>query len=318
MQIGSTKFIYCSILFNCINILLFINDLPEWIQDVKVSLFADDVRFAKIVRTEGDIATLQNAINRLKSWCDANRLHLNISKCAIMTFNRGKNQITTDYLYGSHTFDRVTEHKDLGVLMDAKLSFLKHLYMVSSKASAALGFLRRFCHDISDIPTLKSLYYALVQSHIEYCNIVWLPFYDVHKNKIESILKQFSMYARREFPSIANNFKITPYHQRLAELNMTSLNRRRVNTAITFLYDVIHSNSSCPSIRDAVTLNDNAQNLRRAEQIKINDRALRLSLSAPITQICKFTNQAQIDINTPNRSAFISMVKKAPDSLFGI
>lgn len=38
---------------------------------------------------------------------------------------------------GDRTFERVTEYKDLCVLIDRKLTFAKHIEMVKSKATAA-------------------------------------------------------------------------------------------------------------------------------------------------------------------------------------
>jgi len=131
-------------------------------------LFADDVKIAKIIKSPEDVVIFQQAINRLKDWCDKNALHLNLDKCVVLSICKNNERTNMDFTYGEHTLKRVTEHKDLGVLIDKKLSFAKHIDMVTSKATAALGFVKRFCYDIMDTNTLKSLYYALVQSHLDY------------------------------------------------------------------------------------------------------------------------------------------------------
>lgn len=69
---------------------------------------------------------------------------------------------------------------------------------------------------------------------------------DVHKNKIESILRQFWMFALREYPNPENIYRIAPYNERLLEPNMHSLQRRRLNSAILFVFDIIHNNIHCP------------------------------------------------------------------------
>ena len=163
--------------------LLFINDLPEELRDVFIAMYADDVKIAKIIKSQQDADTLQAAINRLKLWCDENQLHLNLDKCVVLTICRSHNKLDTDYSYGNHIFGRVSEHKDLGVIIDSKLKFNKHIDAMTAKAYAALGFLKRFCSDITDTTTLKTLYYALVRSHLEYCSVVWQPFYDVYSKK---------------------------------------------------------------------------------------------------------------------------------------
>lgn len=39
---------------------------------------------------------------------------------------------------------------------------------------------------------IVSVYYVLVQSHLEYCNVVLLPPFNIQKKKIERVLKQFT------------------------------------------------------------------------------------------------------------------------------
>ena len=227
--------------------LLFINDIVDEMDDVFISLFADDVKIARIIHSNADTKILQRAIDKLKAWCDTNNLHLNLDKCAVLIITmKKKGIITTGYTYGDYVYKHVSQHKDLGVIIDQKLNFINHIDAITSKATAALGFIKRFCYDITDIQTLKTLYYALVQSHLEYCNVVWLPTYAVHIDKIESVLKKFTQFARREYRTEANSYRITDYRKRLEALNMTSLERRRVNASIVFMYDIVNGNANCP------------------------------------------------------------------------
>lgn len=284
-----------------------------------ILLYADDIKIARIIKQHDDTAILQHAIDKLKDWCDCNQLHLNLDKCAVLTINKSRSNIMTDYLYGGYKFKRVNEHKDLGVLIDNKLSFTKHIESTTSKATAALGFVKRFCHDINDRQTLKSLYFALVQSHLDYCSVVWLPFFDIHKNKIESIQKQFTMFALKEYPSEANGYQIKSYSARLSELNMISLHRRRINSSIVLIYDILNSHTNCPSVRDFMELNSNSRNLRRIEYIKITDKHMKLSLAAPITQMCRYANLThECFSQSSSRSNFITLLHKVPNAQFGL
>ena len=280
-------------------------------------MYADDVLISNIIKTEADCLVLQHATDKLKNWCEVNSLHLNLNKCSVMSINRGRESIINDYTYGDHIFERVTEMKLLGVLFDKKLSFAKHIDMVTSKASAALGFVKRFCYDIRDTRTLKSLYYALVQSHLEYCSTVWLPFHKVYKDKIESIQKQFTMFALKEYPSEQNQFRITPYDQRLSKLGMTSLRRRRVNASMTYAYDVLNGTANCPLVRENVSFNPDRA-LRHSERIKVTDKHMKLNLEAPITQVCKIANMASDTfVSSASRKQFVSSTRRLDDATFG-
>ena len=296
--------------------LLFIDDIVGGMEDVFISLFADDVKIAKAIKTTQDVAILQSAIDKLRSWCNENDLHLNLDKCAVLTINKGRKIIDANYLYGDYIFKRVTEHKDLGVIIDNKLKFASHIDSITSRATAALGFIKRFCYDIRDLQTLKSLYYALVQSHLEYCSVVWLSFEKIYKDKIESILKQFTMFARREYPSASNNYRITSYDKRLSALDMASLGRRRINTSIIYIYDVINGHANCPSIRSGINVNiDNR--FRQNEYIKIIDKNMKLALKLPLTQMCRSANKvADIFTESSSKNNFISKLRATPNVLF--
>ena len=298
--------------------LLFINDIASIVDDVTlISLFADDIRITRTIKSTNDILSLQRIINRLKQWCDENDLHLNLDKCAILSIHRGWNPISTSYFYGNYEFKRVSEHRDLGVIIDNKLSFTSHIEFIVSKATSALGFLKRFCYDIRDLSTLKAIYYALVQSNLEYCSIVWSPFYAVYSKKIESVLKQFSMFALREYARRSRNFHIPSFKNRLERLNMISLFRRRINSSIIFVYDLMMGNSHCPLVLNIIHRNHNQRNIRRIETFRIIDTCLARSHDASITQICKWANCIDSKLfNFTSRSIFKRELVKTEDTLF--
>lgn len=83
--------------------LLFINDIVDDMGDVFISLFADDVKIAKAIKSTQDVACLQASFDKLKTWCDEYDLHLNLDKCAVLTINRGRNVIDANYCLGDQS-----------------------------------------------------------------------------------------------------------------------------------------------------------------------------------------------------------------------
>lgn len=300
--------------------LLFINDIVDEMDDVFISLFADDVKIAKIIHSNADAIVLQQTIDKLKVWCDVNSLHLNLDKCSVLTITtKKKDIIITDYKYGDYIFEHVSEHKDLGVIIDRKLSFIKHIEAISSKATAALGFIKRFCYDINDVQTLKTLYFALVQSHLEYCNVVWLPTYAVHIDKIERVLKQFTQFARKEYPTVANGYKITEYKERLRALSMSSLERRRVNASIVFMYDIVNGTANCPNVRNDIAIGESMRTLRHTDYLKIKDNLMDKQIRAQLPQMCKYSNKVANQFQSAtSRSNFISSVRNEQSQKFSL
>lgn len=301
--------------------LLFINDIAEKFgDDIFLSLFADDLKIAVVIRTHHDTVKLQTAIEQLREWCNENDLHLNLNKCCIMSISNKLELIDGHYCYGSQQFQRVQQQKDLGVIIDAKMKFNGHIDAITSKAASTLGFVKRFCHDVREVNVRKSLFYSLVQSVLEYCSIVCFPFYECYKDKIESVLVQFTMYALNEYPNANNDYKITNYNGRLGKLEMISLQRRRINTALMFIYDLVYENLHCPLLREEIAINENHRNLRHSTftPFSIRDKHLKLHVTAPINQACNLANIVKQLFLTPvSRNSFKNSIKSLNDGVFG-
>lgn len=297
--------------------LLFINDLPSIAtDDTLISMFADDVRIAKTIRSPNDALILQATINRLKDWCSSNDLHLNLNKCAVLTLHKSRSWSRYLYTFGDHSFAVSDQQRDLGVLIDSKLSFVSHVDWIISKSTASLGFVKRFCRDIGDQDTIKAIYFALVQSHLDYCCPVWFAIPTNKADSIESVQRQFTMFALRQYPNANNNYLIDSYLMRMSSLNLVSLSRRRVNFCLLFLYDLINGLVNCPYVKTLVNLNTaNVRNLRSPELFRITNSLAR-DYHAPITLICKMANKVKhLYIGCDCRSSFKRALFAIPDEM---
>ncbi|CAG5090732.1 Protein of unknown function [Cotesia congregata] len=85
----------------------------------------------------------------------------------------------------------VIYHTDLGVTFDNKLTFQPHINKVLKGSWKMLGFVTRSSRNLHTIKAMKSIYYSLLRSRLEYASIVWSPIYDVYSNKIDKIQKKF-------------------------------------------------------------------------------------------------------------------------------
>ena len=108
-----------------------INDLPLLLEhhslDVRVSMFADDMKLSRIITTLDDAAILQKAIDKTFEWCNNNAMSLNINKCKVISFKRRKVLIETEYNIDNQSLMKVDHIRDLGVILDSKLNFKKHI-----------------------------------------------------------------------------------------------------------------------------------------------------------------------------------------------
>lgn len=148
---------------------IFFNDSDPGTDHVFSINFADNKKIGLIIKSLSDAQKLQDAINEFVSWCDSNRLDINLSKCKIITYNskNKKNRVHFDYCIRGHKIDRVTEIKDLGIMMDENLQFNKHLEYITNKAKNALYFVQRQSYKL-DHDVVRILYTSLVSSNLEF------------------------------------------------------------------------------------------------------------------------------------------------------
>ena len=158
-----------------LSFLLYINDLPNCTKS-KVSLFADDI-FLKM--ESANLSELRIQANKemknISNWLIANKLTLNIKKSKYMIIGKRKNIPTEEFslvLDGTEEILRCKEYKYLGVIIDDKLTWKSHIQLICEKIGKTCGALAKLRHCVNS-STLKSVYYALVFSHLQYCNKVW-------------------------------------------------------------------------------------------------------------------------------------------------
>jgi hypothetical protein len=101
----------------------------------------------------------------------------------VITFSRAKVQVTYDYSLNGQNLEKVSVIRDLGVLMDSKLTFS----VTVSKARQMLGFLIRVGRDFRDPYALESLYVSLVRSKLEYESCVWMLYQNGRIARLERV-----------------------------------------------------------------------------------------------------------------------------------
>lgn len=226
-----------------------INDLPKFIVHTSKLLFADDLKLFTEIKTTIDGDRLQKDLNSLELWCSSNCFNVNAKKCSTMSFARIKNPLAIKYKLNNICINRLTIVKDLGVTFDIGLSFNDHINAITKKAFNILGFLKRFCNNFNDPYTLKTLYCSLIRSRLEYCSVVWNPAYEIASSRIESIQKQFLLYALRNL-KWDPGYSIPSYENRLMLLDMQSLKKRRDISDLIFVHDILSEKVNSVEIKN--------------------------------------------------------------------
>lgn len=222
--------------------ILFINDLPAYLDsDLGLLMFADDCKMFHLIESMADCRHLQENLNKFMDYCTMFGLRINLDKCQKITFGRNVvGKIQHNYHLGNHTLDEVSVVKDLGVMLDSKLTFDIHIDHIYNKSLRMLGFVFRTCKPFTNLNAVKTVYFAFVRSHLEYCSPVWNPRMVKHSTLLEKIQRKFMRYLYNKRLILAGS----EFHYRpaLTELNLRTLESRRRVSDIHHLLGVAFGN----------------------------------------------------------------------------
>jgi hypothetical protein len=216
---------------------MYINDLPRHAQST-VRIFADDTKLF----TQSDNApareTLQQDLNSLQEWSKDWQLIFHPQKCCVLRlgqcdeepryFMEGKDSNGDKC---THALSVTTSERDLGVIVDSKLTFKDHVAQATAKANRTLGVIRR-SFDYLNEATFVQLYKSLVRPILEYGHSVWQP----HQKGLQSDVEDVQRRATKLIASLKNK----PYPERLAALELPSLEHRRMRGDMIDLYKYMH------------------------------------------------------------------------------
>ena len=103
--------------------IIYINDLPDILKHSKPLLFADDTKLYFNVDCVEKCNLIQSDLNALTNWCQKWKLDLNINKCKVLSVTNARKPIKHDYFISGKVLHRVSELKDLGIIIHKKLSW---------------------------------------------------------------------------------------------------------------------------------------------------------------------------------------------------
>ena len=269
--------------------LLYINDIVSCISSDKL-LFADDLKIYRNVSSPEDCSCLQSDIESINDWCIQNRLKLNLAKTTVITYTRKQQPVIFDYHVNNIPLSRATEIKDLGVKFDSSLTFNYHVNELASSCFKILGFIFRTCKSFKNINTFKSLFYSLIRSKLEYCCIVWSPFYQADISRIESLQRTFLKYltfiCEGSYPARGVEYRLL-----LNKFDCCSLLNRRLIMCAKFLFDIVNNKVDCSFILAKITFLVPRINARDSLLFYCDTPSSNMLVKSPIYNMCNLYNK---------------------------
>ena len=262
--------------------LLFIIDLPKHVKESILQSFADDTRLWKQIKRIEDCFELQADLDRLVRYFRLNKLELNVLKTKFVSFHRGSLKFNYKYSIDNEKIERVDVIRDLGVILDRKLNFKAHIEYITAKARSILAWIKRFGYEFEDPWTIKRLFSTFVLPIVEYASQVWNPYTQYMIARVESIQKQFLLFALRKM-KWAHRFRRPPYECRLLELQMITLEERRKIAQISLAHNVLCGQTSSQYILRRIKI--------RTPRHRVDPAAKTDFLSLPIRNIAYFEHE---------------------------
>ena len=226
--------------------LIYLNDIDSSIKhDCTLRSFADDSRLFKSISSYQDALSLQKDLHIVILWATENNMALHEDKFEVLQYsssinNHAKslfeilpfNEYARNYSTSDDCLLTPTDQvKDLGIYMSSQLHFSSHINLIvdkaCSKAAWALSIFR--CRNRE---TMMTLYKSMVRPLLEYCCPLW------HPSKIFDI--QSLENVQRTFTSKISGLANLCYWDRLKQLNLMSLQRRRERFCIIYMWKILN------------------------------------------------------------------------------
>ena len=152
--------------------LILINDIPEVCESNEILLCADD---AKMLKSSSQ-ALFQLDVDSLVEWCSDNSMVLNATKCCVLSIGRHGSPDITMILGASVQW--TVKQKDLGIIVDEKLSWDAHISEKLSKALKTFYLIRRNCCVRS--PQAKTaMYKSMIIPVLAFGSQAWHPNFSI-------------------------------------------------------------------------------------------------------------------------------------------
>ena len=173
--------------------LVYINDIVNSSKLLRFSLFADDTF---VLISHKNLQTLFSSASReivnVSLWFKANKLALNTSKTNFMLFRSRKKRVPQSLpllSIDNIPISQLHDIKFLGVMINEHLDWSSHITRISKCISRSVGILFKLRY-ILPSNVLKLIYFALIHSHLNYCNHIWGNTYATHIDRLHVLQKK--------------------------------------------------------------------------------------------------------------------------------
>ena len=173
--------------------ILYINDIEHVSDIIKPILFADDT---SLFHSHACFNTLIQEVNiqlhKFSTWFNTNKLSLNTKKSNFIIFTpNGKkyNISEAEININGSKIKHVKCTTFLGITIDEHLDWKVHIDNLSNKIARNVGVLNKLKHFLPAY-IMKTLYSTLIESHLQYCTLLWANSHVTNIRKLQLLQKK--------------------------------------------------------------------------------------------------------------------------------
>ena len=292
-----------SLLFN-----LFVNDVTDHLNSTSTAKsFADDIKIYTELINHDSNPNFQAQLDLIHQWSVCWQLPLSHSKCNLLCLGRRKTNHGAKFTINDIPLATPNFITDLGVIVDPDLKFnvvlVKLLYEPSRELPLSIVvFLSR------KVGNLVSAFKTYVRPILEYASQTWNPYLNYLIEQIESVQRSFT----KRLPGFA---KLT-YAEKLINLNLQSLEHRRLLSDLAMCYNIVHG---CCALRFDEFFTFSINPVTRGHSLKLTVPLCKSNIRKNIfaTRVVPIWNslpQQIVSANSP--AAFKNQISKHDFSLF--
>ena len=289
-------------MLGCLLFCLYINDITESIkEDNDITLFADDT---SLLVTGNSVKEAKEftckELNNMHNWITKNEMALNIQKTKYIEFHWLDKTDENEVEIKSIKLEKVENINFLGVVIDKRLNFKKHIEKIVNK----LKMIATYCYKIRnklDDRGRKMIYYALVYSTISYG-------IEVYTNTTWNILKPLDYIHKRIIKILYNIPKRTATKEVYLSLKLLDL-RHIISLQLAKIGHNWAQNKLPNKLQELFRRKEGTMETRQVNCIYKRISKTNIEQRAIDYRVGRYWNDISKDIKTLNENSFKKVMK---------
>ena len=251
--------------------LLFINDLPWFINDVSTVMFADDTTMSD---QNQDLATLINNfsshIEKLSIWCELNRLDINWSKTVSMFITKKRIKLPESILLNQNKIKVVNKIELLGYIIDDKLNFGNYIKKIKSNVYKRLYSIKKIFYLPLDVKI--QFFKSFILPIFDYCSTLLIYHSKSNIQKLANYYNHclFALLNLKEVIIISTD-DFNKLNNQLFTYGISAFQHRIILRISIFAYKLLFDNCFPVTLKNQIEFNlkeNQSYNLRSANTVK--------------------------------------------------